>query len=235
MPELWKKSQGRAAETLAVWRQFRPLMTMGGRLPDAFAADAARLEPLGTVLAEARTAVRVAKQAELAAFHRLRSLNLSIPLLIAGRFDRGHRVRLALEAVFELVPRSDALNLQRARRLIAVWRMADAVLAAGVPAEAIVREGVGLPEFTRLVADYPQAGLALAETEAEFRLARSALRQQHRLVDRLNKRVYQKLKAEGRFDAVLAEVLAKSITREPASGSRTRRTATGMTKVTGRN
>jgi hypothetical protein len=223
MPEFWHKSQQRGRETVAFWRQYHPSLTVRGTTPDAHAADIARLEPLAQALAAARTHVKTMKQAELAAFARLRLLNLAVPLLIAGRFDVGHPVRSALPSIYAVVPRSDALNLRRARRLIAVWRQANAALAARKPGDAIMRDDMGVTEFAQLVRDYPQTLSATAGAVTAFRQARTQLRQQHRRVDDLNKRAYGKFTAETLRDKVKLAALRAAITREKTSGSRRRR------------
>ena len=210
-------------ETVAFWRRLHPLLRVGGTSPDAHAEGVARLEPLAQAVTDARAVLRAAKRAELAAFAEIRVLNLSVPLLLAGRFAKGHPVRSALGAVFALVPRSDALNLQRARRLIAVWRSANRAVAARKAGDGIVRDEVGLAEFIRMVGEYPQLGQATADAELEFHAARTILRTQHRKVDRLNKRAYLKFKAETCGNAPLRQALANAITREQPSAARRRK------------
>ena len=196
MPEFWQKSQRRGRETVAYWRKFDPAMTVRGTTPDAHEAEIARLEPLAQALAEARTHAKSVKQAELAAFQRIRRLNLAVPQLIAGRFDNGHPVRTALAAIYKMVPRSDALNLRWARMLIPVWRQADAALSAHRPGDAIVRDDVGVAEFEQLLEDYPPTLRATAEAVTARREARTQLRRQHRHVDEFNKRAYKKFAAD---------------------------------------
>ena len=209
-------------ETVAFWRRYLPAMTVGGWSPDGLAEEIARLEPLAQAVAEARTQAKTVKQAELAAFERIRSLNLNVPLLIAGRFDEGHPVRVALAAVYAVTPETDELNLLRARRLIPVWRKADAALAARKPGDAIVRDEAGVAEFETWVTDYPKTLQATVEAVTAFRAARTALRSQHDRVDQLNKRAYKKFKAEAYTDPALRSALQTAITREKSSGSRRR-------------
>lgn len=220
MPRFWNKSEARGRETLAFWRRFLPLIAVGGTSPDQHEADIGRLEPLAQAQEDGRVAAKSAKQAELAHFRQIRSLNLAVPKLIAGQFDDGHAVRSALAAVYPVVPRSAALNLRRARILTPVWKAANAALAARPAGTAIVRDGVGVADFEKLVADYPAAAQATAAAVAKFRLTRTALRTQHRQVDGLNKRAYQKFKAEARWNLTLATALGSAITREKTSGSR---------------
>jgi hypothetical protein len=214
MPRFWNKSEARGRETLAFWRRFLPLIAVGGTSPDQHEADIGRLEPLAQAQEDCRAAAKAAKQAELARFRQIRSLNLAVPKLIAGQFDAGHAVRSALAAVYPVVPRSAGLNLRRARILIPVWKAANAALAARPSGAAIVRDGVGVTEFEKLVVVYPAAVQVTASVVAAFRSARTALRTQHRRVDRMNKRAYQKFKAEARMNPVLGEALRTAIMRE---------------------
>ena len=231
MPRFWHKSEARGRETLTFWRRHLPLIAVGGTSPDQHEADIGRLEPLAQAQEDCRAAAKAAKQAELAHFRRIRSLNLAVPKLIAGQFDDGHAVRPALAAVYPVVPRSAELNLRRARILMPVWKAANAALAARPAGTAIVRDGVGVTNFETLVADYPAVVQATAVAVAAFRLARTALRTQHRQVDGLNKRAYKKFKAEARFSRTLREALPTAITREKTG--RPRRRKQNQVSVTG--
>ena len=223
MPRFWHKSETRGRETLTFWRRFLPLIVVGGTSPDQHEAAIGCLEPLAQAQEAGRVAATTAKQAELAHFHRIRSLNLAVSQLIAGQFDDGHAVRSALAAVYPVVPRSAELNLRRARILMPVWKAANAALAARPAGTAIARDGVGVTDFEKLVADYPAAVRATADAVAAFRLARTALRTQHRRVDGLNKRAYQKFKAEARSNGPLREALQTAITREKTGRPRRRK------------
>jgi hypothetical protein len=223
MPRFWHKSETRGRETVAFWRRFLPLMKVGGTSPDQHEADCARLAPLAQVQEDGRAAAKSAKQAELARCRQIRSLNLAVPQLIAGQFDNGHAVRSALAAVYPVVPRSAELNLHRARILLPVWKAADAALAARSPGAAIVRDGVGITDFEKLVLDWPAAVQSTADAVVAFRSARTALRAQHRRVDRMNKRAYGKFKAEGRSNPSLGEALRTAITREKTGQPRRRK------------
>lgn len=219
MPEFWQKSARRARETLTFWRRFLPALNVGGTTPDQHQTDLAALETLAQAHATCRTEVKTAKQAELAHFNRIRTLNLALPRLIAGQFDEGHALRLALAGVYRVVPRSAALNLRRARLLIPVWKAANDVLAASQPGAALTRGGAGVADFEKLVTDYPAAVQAHADALTNRRSARTALRQQHRQVDRMNKRAYLKFKSEAGWSPALWQALRTGITREKSSSS----------------
>ena len=222
MPEFWQKSKQRGHETLAVWRQHLPLMAVGGTTPEMHAADIARLEPLAQAVAMARTEAQTVKQRELAAFARIRWLNLNVPPLIAGQFADGHPVPAALAALYQVVPRSDELNLHRARLLIPIWKNANAALAGGQPAQTVLCDGVGVADFEKLIENYPKVLQATSDAVAAFRQERVALREQHGRVDRMNKRAYKKFQAEARTNGALKATMLTGITREKTSGSRRR-------------
>jgi hypothetical protein len=220
MPEFWQVSEQRGHETLTVWRQHLPLMAVGGTTPDRHAADIARLEPLAQAVVTARTEARTVKQRELAAFERIRWLNLNVPQVIVGQFADDHPVPATLAAVYQVVPRSDELNLRRARLLVPIWKNANAELASRQPAQTVEADGVGVADFEKLIADYPKVLQATAESVTDFRQARAALRAQHGRVDRLNKRAYKKFQAEARTNESLKAAMRTGITRERTSGSR---------------
>jgi hypothetical protein len=214
MPEFWQKTTKRARQTLAFWRRFAPLMAVGGTTPAQHAAQVAALRGLAQVREDRRADAAAAKRREMAGFHLIRTLNLAVPKLIEGQFAEGDPLREALAAVYAIVPRSDALNLQRARVLIPIWRKADAKLAARKPGDAITREATGRAEFEKAVKDYPALVQATADAEATLGQARSALRTLHGAVDRMNKRAYRKLAAEARSVPGRTELLRASVTTE---------------------
>ena len=218
--EFWQKTSKRAQETLEFWRRFVPLMTVGGTTPGQHAASVAALGGLAQAREDRRADAKAAKSREVAGFHLIRTLNLAVPKLIEGRFADGHALREALAAVYAIVPRSDALNLKRARVLIPIWRKADAALAARKPGDAITREAAGLAEFEKAVNAYPALVQATAEAEAALAQARSALRTQNRAVDRMNKRAYRKLGAEARCVPGRTHLLRASVTTEKPSRKR---------------
>jgi hypothetical protein len=97
--------------------------------------------------------------------------------------------------------------------------MADAELAAQHPAEALVRDGVGVAEFEQALEGLPAIEQATAEAEAALTLARLGFRDHCRKVDKINKRVYKVLATEAEEGSPLADAL-KGITREPTTRKR---------------
>ena len=223
MPEFWHKGKRRGQETLAFWKKYLPLMTVGGTTPDQHAADLDRLEPLVQARDDRSVDVQAAKHRVREQLRQIRALNLAVPMLIAGSFEEADPIRQSLARVQQIVPRTRALNLERARVLIPVWQAANAALASRPPGEAIVRDTVGVTEFAGLVAGYPALGQGVDNAAADLSQARSALRAHHRHVDRMNKRAYLKFKAEAYTNEVLRTALLAAITREKTSGSRRRK------------
>ena len=219
MPEFWQKVARRARETLPVWRQFLPLKDVGGVKPDQHAAEVARFDELVGVREDRKTAATMAKALELAGFNFIRTLNLEVPKLIEGEFAEGHAVREPLAALYQIVPRSDALNLKRARMLVPAWKAADAALSARAPGGSIVREGIGVAGLEAAIKDYPKLQQASADAGAALAVAQKELRTQARKVDQMNKRIFKVLRAEADTDAAvkaLAGISKEPTTRKPA-------------------
>ena len=130
-----------------------------------------------------------------------------------------------LGPIYALVPQTNALNLKRARKLIPLWKKANAAVAALNPGDAIVRGTTGVAEFTQMVVDFPPLSQATANAQASLRGARGELRTRSRQVDRMNKRIYLKLKSEARSDPALKAALLAQVTRERTTRKRVVRSA----------
>ncbi|SRR5581483_3541269 len=220
MPEFWQKTHKRGMETVTFWRKFFPLMSVAGTGVDQHAANLDQLGRLAQERENRKTAAKQMKNTELAQFAAIRTLNLAVPQLITAQFDESHPVRQSLAAVFTIVPRSDALNLRRARILIPIWKQANAELAKRPSGTAIMRDTTDVAAFEQMVMRYPERLQETSDAEAALTSARGALRIFCRQVDRMNKRAYLKFSAEARTDATVREVLLASITREKPSHKR---------------
>jgi len=207
MPEFWNKTEKRGHETVTFWRRFLPLMKVGGTTPDQHATDLARLQTLAQEREDRLADARAAKKRELAQFNLIRTLNLAVPKLIAGRFDESHPIAPLLAGVYAVVPRSDELNLRRARLLVPVWKRVNAALSARRPGETMVRDEIGVAEFEQMIAGYPALVQTTSDEGLKVAQARAALRLHHRKTDRLNKRAYKKFRAESRTHAAMRESL----------------------------
>ena len=225
MSEFWRKTTVRGQETVAVWREYLPLMTVGGTGVDGFAAELGSLGELAQVRDDRSADVEMEKHRERAGYQAIRSLNLAVPKLIEGELADEHPLRELLGAIYALVPQTNALNLKRARKLIPLWKKANAAVAALNPGDAIVRGTTGVAEFTQMVVDFPPLSQATSDAQMTLRAARGELRTRSRQVDRMNKRIYLKLKSEARSDPALKAALLAQVTRERTTRKRVVRSA----------
>ena len=206
----------RTRQTLAVLRTHRPALRVGPYGLVEFAEVAARVGGLVEAREVADVAFRVARMAFLLGNRQVRFLSLKVPLLIAGYFQKGTAVAELLPEIWALVPRTPAVVMRRARKVLAAWKCADEALAERTPPEPPVVLGlVGVEEFRGLVEG--QAGLeqAMENAASELRAGRIALRGETRSLDKVNKRFFQKLRAEARLDAAVGSALSQ-ITTEPS-------------------
>ena len=216
-PEYHTPILSRTRQTLGVLTAHRPSLqvadfsigALGALAESVRAAETAR-DIRKTEFCEAREAFRAANAA-------LRAHTLKVPLLIKGQFKEQSAMAAMLPRIWAIVPRTPALAKKRARVLLPVWKAADAALAKRTPPEPrITQEGVGVVEFEQLGEALRALPLAQEHAATDFRAASIALRAKALLLDRWNKRFYQRLRAEARTDAALKAAL-KQIQAEPPS------------------
>ena len=212
--EYYQAIQNRAAQTAAVVNQHVPGLSVG----DVTANQLLTLSQQLNTLAQQRNDALVAYDGANTEMHRsfttLRQLVLALPKVVQGELSDAVDAESALldllSPVFAVDPRNSELVLKRAMKLVSALSAIDAYLAAQTPSRPAIRAGGrGYAELTAMINAFPLIMQRCEDRGADVSAARTALRTGAANLDRINKRYFNKLKAEARSDTALADALAQ--------------------------
>jgi hypothetical protein len=209
--------QNRSQQTVAVINQYMPTLKVGGQSATDLTTAANALDTLAQTRDDALSTADQANNAENLAYLGIRTLDISLPQAAEAELndDVPEEAGLIsqLDPVYAITPQTTELALARGRKLVSALKKIDAYLAAlPTPRGPVKAGGKGATDLETLLNAHPALEQADEDAQADVNTARSNLRQATRDLDRLNKRFYQKLDAESRTNAALADALAQIIT-----------------------
>ncbi len=215
--EYYQQVQKRAQQTAAVINAQIPALTVSAQTSADLLTQATGLDALAQARDTAQTASDNAVNAEAAGYLLLRRLDLGLAQVAGGELDdtiaaEAEQADL-LSPVFAIVPDTTETAVKRAKKLQAALEKINPFLAGLTPARGpITTGGRGLPDLIAAIAAQPALEQAVESRAAELSQARSALRLAAQVLDRLNKRFYQKLQAEAALNPALADALGQITT-----------------------
>ena len=219
--EFWEVTKNRAQQTLPVWTQYAPSLTIGGKTPADLEALIDGFEPLVQARTLAQDGVDAAYYAIQDALQRMRVLGTRVPQIIEGQLDENALLMKDVDQLFKTSPRSEGTILKRLRMLLPVWARANTALAAMTPPQPAITRTVGgivytVAAATTLLDGYTALIKVYKNSEEELDITRQALIEHDRACDRLNKRWYKVAKATADPGQPLYDEL-EDITTEPST------------------
>lgn len=221
--EFWEVTKNRAQETLPVWTQYAPTLTVGGKTPADLEALIDGFEPLVQARTLAQDSVDAAYFAIQDALQRMRVLGTRVPQIIEGQLDENALLMKDVDELFRTSPRTESTILKRLRMLLPVWQRANAALAAMTPAQPPITRTVGgivytAAAATALLDGYTELIKTHKGQEEELDICRQELAAHDRVCDQLNKRWYKVAKATADPGQPLYDEL-EDITTEPGTAA----------------
>ena len=215
--EYYQAIQNRTGQTVAVIDQYLPTLKAGGVDSAALLAQADALNPLAQTRDNALTDSDSATNAENQGFLTIRGLDLSLPQAAEGELDDTVPAESALidllAPAFAIVPRTTEFAMERGHKVVsAVTKINTFLVAAVPPRDAITSGGKAVGNLVTEMNAQPAKEQTVEDRAVDVTSARTDLRVATTAVDRLNKRYYDKLSAEARTNAALAEALANITT-----------------------
>jgi hypothetical protein len=212
--EFYQVTQTRAAQTVAVIKQFDPGLTVGGSDIAGLTAQANALEALAQLRDHALADYDAASNAEYQGFLTIQTLDFALPKAAESELDDTIDAESALldllSPAYAIKPRSTEFALARGKKLVSALTRINAYLGALNPPRPLVSSGgKGLEQLAAALDAQPALQQALEDRAADVANARNALRIAATTVDRLNKRFYARLKAEARSNPSLEAALAQ--------------------------
>jgi len=194
-----------------------PALTVGGVTAAALEAQSQALDGLAQNRDDALAEYDTAVNAENLGFLAIRTLTLALPQAAEGELDDSVAAESdlldLLDPAYAIVPRTTELALARGKKLKSALVKINAYLAARTPARApITSGGKGVADLSTAMDAQPGLVQAIEDRAADATTGRTSLRNAALVVDRLNKRFYNKLQGEARTNAALAEALAQITT-----------------------
>ncbi len=219
--EYWEITKQRAQQTLPVWTQHTPTLTVNGQGTTILTTLIAGFEPLVQLRTAAQDEFDSAFRAGQDALLRMKVLGTRVPAIIEGHLDENANIIKDVDDLYSTNPRSESTILKRLRQLLPVWERANAAMAAMTPAQPPISRSVGGVVYTvalaRTLLDSYTGVVNTISTKAEaLDVRRAALRAHDRVVDRLNKRWYKIAKAQSDPGTDLYAALG-GITTEPST------------------
>ena len=215
--EYYQTIQNRTGQTVAVILQHIPGLKVGGVDANALLALADALGGLAqtrdNALADFDTAINAENQGCLA----IQGMTLSLPQAAEGELDDTVITEAALidllDPVYAIVPRTTEAALERGHKTVSAVTKINTFLVAAVPVrDAISAGSKTVATLTTEMNAQPAKEQTVEDRAVDVTSARTDLRVATTAVDRLNKRYYDKLSAEARTNAALAEALANITT-----------------------
>lgn len=216
--QYWEVTKNRAQETLPVWLQHLPAVTVGGKTPADLEGFIDFFEPKAQAQTAAQDAYDGAYRMGGDQLARMRKLGTSVPQIIEAQLAENTLIMKDVEDLYRTSPRTEATVLKRLRELLPVWVRSNAALAALNPPQAPITRAVGGTVYTAATAQalldgYTEQVKTIKDKEELLDAARAALRALDAQTDDLIKRWYQLAKVQAEPGSALAAAL-EGITTE---------------------
>ncbi|MEX8518224.1 MAG: hypothetical protein AB3X44_06885 [Leptothrix sp. (in: b-proteobacteria)] len=201
-------------------RSFATELSVGGLDAGALEAQGSALDALAGQRNHAQAEYDSANNAERLGFLNLQTLVLGLPKTVESELDDHTDTESALldllSGVYAIKPRNPESVVARGMKLASVLPRVNAYLAAQEPARPEVKfGGLGLAELNTALTAQVALERGLLDRQTVLDRARAALRDGAVALDRVNKRVYARLKSEARVDPALANELGRIDTGAP--------------------
>ena len=198
MQEYWQITEERGTQTIGVWGQFDATFKVKKLTLADHTADVNGLPGLAQARDTKQTTLDGIAKIRDNALEFIRDIIVRVPHVIENNLDPDDELVGDLNTVYAIhVGISEASDLNRARKVVALWGSVNAARLAMVPplaAIAIKRAGggadVALAEFSTTVAGYQALQQNVANADTKLSEAKSALRTQTLRADKNNKRWY---------------------------------------------
>ena len=218
--EFYQSIQNRTNQTAAVIRSFATELSVGGLDAGALEAQGSALDTLAAQRNDAQADYDSANNAERLGFLTLQTLVLGLPKAVESELDDHTDAESMLldllSGVYAIKPRSTESVVARGMKLASVLPRVNAYLAAQDPPRPEVTFGAqGLAELNVALTAQVVLERGLLDRQTRLDQARAALREGAVALDRVNKRVYARLKSEARMDPALANELGRIDTGAP--------------------
>ena len=212
--EQYQSTQNRAMQTVAVINSNIPTLTVAGTTAAALATLAAALDTTAATRDGFIATNDQAVNAEHLNSLLIAKLGMALPQAAKGELDDEKPVESGLlnllDEAFGITPRTTDLRLKRGKKVAAALVRMNTYLAAQIPSRPpITAAGKGVTDLNNAMGQQPALEQAVQNTTADVTTARTNLDTADHVVDRLNKRFYQKLLAEARSNATLDAALAQ--------------------------
>ncbi len=219
--EYWEITKRRAQETLPVWTQLVPTLTIGSQGAAQLTALINGFEPLVQARTQAQDTFDAAYRSGQDALVHMKILGTKIPAIIEGHLDENTALMRDLDDVYATNPRTESTILKRLRDLLPVWARANAALAALSPPQPPITRPLGGVIYTTALATalldgYTAVVKTMKDKEGLLNQSRAALRSHDRAADQLCKKWYKVVKATADPGSDLADALT-GITTEPGT------------------
>jgi hypothetical protein len=219
--EYWEITKERAQQTMPVWTQYVPTLTVSGQDVADLGTLVAGFEPLAQQRTAAQDDYDAAFRSGQDALLRMKVLGTRVPALIEGHLDENEAIIRDVDDLYATNPRAESSILRRLRELLPVWERANTALAALTPPQPAITRVVGGTVYTvalakTLLDGYTEVVNTISTKAEALDVKRAALRAHDRATDQLNKRWYKIAKAQSDPGSDLYEAL-EGITTEPGT------------------
>ena len=198
MQEYWQITEERGTETIAVWTQFAPGFQVKKLTLAKHTADVNGLPGLAQARDTQQTALDNVAGLRDASLSFIRDIATRVPHIIENNLDAEDELAADLHVVYAIQAGvSEASDLNRARKVVALWTAVNADRAAQAPPLAPITlkkagdsSDVALADFQTAVQGYQTLQQNVATADTNLTKAKSALRVQTLRTDANNKRWY---------------------------------------------
>lgn len=219
--EYWEVTKERAQQTLTIWTQHVPTLTIGTQGAEALAEYIGQFEPLLQSRAVAQDDYDAAFREVQNTLAKMKLLGTKVPQMIEAQLSENRGLMEDLKRLYRTTPRGEATILKRARELYAFWLRADAAMAALTPSQPPITRVIQKAAHTAasllaMLDGYTLMIKAVQTTRNALDDVRRNLRRLDADADELNKRWYQCVKAAHDPGSAIYEALGR-ITTEPTT------------------
>ncbi len=189
MTEYWETTYARGLQTIGVWQAFAPTFTAGEMTLAGHQTDAAALTTAAHERELQQDVVDVARSTRDTNMRMLEDPCIRFPRLLEGCLTAEDELHAEIADIRSVNPDSPDRVMQRARRVISLWKRVNALRAAASPSQTELKVGTQTVAELQTVLERHAALLQAVETErGKLTLRREGLRSLASKVDRNNKR-----------------------------------------------
>ncbi len=217
--EFYQAIQTRTAQTVAVINQYLPTLKIGTATAADMVTQSDALDGLAQTRDNALADFDAANNAENQGYLLIRALDLTLPAAAQGdlsdSIDAESALLDLLSPAYAVTPRTTDSAMERGKKVVAALTKTNTYLAAQVPPRnAITSGGKGVSDLTTAMTAQPTLEQTLEDRVADVTAARTTLRLDALVLDRLNKRAYAKLEGEARTNPALEAALGQIVTED---------------------